>query len=106
MGNSTDKHGDRRTSRRRFVKAVALAAAAPVLSQAGGGAPAKPAPLEAAADALAEAVRARHGRHLTPRQLKHIRQEIHHSLQAAQALGQVKLTNGDEPAFTFSAEVP
>jgi hypothetical protein len=111
VGKSTGKDGGSGTSRRAFVSAVGLAAAAPVVAHlsraAAGDRPAtKATPLEAAADALAEAVRVRHGKHLTAEQLKHIRQDIQHNLRAAESLRHVKLTNADEPAFTFSAEVP
>ena len=108
MRRSTDTHAVSCPTRREFVGVLAMLAAVPPL---GGAAPrkhpaAKPGPLEKAADALAQAVHARTGKHLTEEQLKQVREDIHRGLRAAEALRSIKLTNGDEPDFTFRAEVP
>jgi hypothetical protein len=62
--------------------------------------------LPAAADALTALVRARYGRHLTEAQLRSVRRRVLGHLASADHLRSVKLTNADEPDFTFSAEVP
>jgi hypothetical protein len=98
-----------RPSRREFARALALAGLAPAAGSAAapGAKVAPPAdPLDAAAAALAEVVRARHGKHLADDQLKRVRASIHGYLASGRRMARVKLANADEPAFTFSAEVP
>jgi hypothetical protein len=98
--------------RREFAKKAALLAAAPLLSAAPATAaqasdlPAAADTLAAQAAALTAIVRGRHGKHLTDEQLKRVQQSIHARLQAAQVLRQFPLTNHDEPAFVFQADLP
>ncbi len=60
---------------------------------------------QAAAKSLLEIVRARYGKHLNAAQLKEIERSIHINLYFASKLDEAKLSNGDEPAFVFSADV-
>lgn len=100
----------RKKNRREFVKGVALAAAAP-LAMAGtdaavlaaGEDPPKD-PRALTAQALAQVVRARFGKHLSEAQLKSIQQTIAQHQLGAEAMKRVRLENGDEPAFIFSAD--
>lgn len=111
--------------RRRFLKTVGLAglssALAPtVLALAqmpmpippGGATPAKAdsaaaaaAPPEISEDArsLAEIVRRRYGKHLTPEQLEAVTRQLDGVVQGGKRLRETKLANGDEPDFTFHA---
>lgn len=99
-----DRH---RSSRREFSKSLALLAAAPLLTHSATAQDAKALePLAAAAVDLSELLRRRHGKDLTPEQLKAIQQSIFRGLLAAERMNQVKLANSDEPAFVFSADVP
>jgi hypothetical protein len=94
-------------TRRDFAKTVALMAAAPLTAPAGTAQAQKPdAASGEAADALIELVKARHGKHLTEEQLKAMRPSIARAQAAAARLRKVKLSNGDEPAFLFQADVP
>ena len=110
-------------ARRRFIKAVGLASlstalAPPLLALAqsatppGGGAaaPAKPdsatapaGPPEISEDArsLAEIVRRRYGKHLTPEQLEAVARELDGRVRGGKTLRETKLANSDEPDFTF-----
>ena len=111
--------------RRRFLKTLglaglssALAPSALALAQSAtppsGAAPAKPdsaaapapaGPPEIAEDArsLAEIVRRRYGKHLTPEQLEAVTREIDGRIQGGKRLRETKLANGDEPDVTFHA---
>jgi hypothetical protein len=104
-------------TRRQFTKHAALLAAAPLAAAVPAAAEAAPAPQAgdppAAADtpaaqaaALTAIVRGRHGKHLTDEQLKRVQQRIQAGLQGAQQLRQFPLTNHDEPAFVFQADLP
>jgi hypothetical protein len=75
------------------------------LGAAAGPKPAADASLSPA-QAMSDVVRIRHGKHLTEEQLTLIKQSIENSLRAAERMKQWKLQNGDEPAFTFSADLP
>lgn len=119
----SNKHSDTpaRTSRRRFTKSVAVAliaaplasslvhAQAPAAKQA--PAPPKPQPSPSpiatkpspAAEAYTEVVRTRFGDRLTPEQLDQIRKDMDGNVRAAERLRAIKLKNGDEPDFIFSA---
>jgi hypothetical protein len=91
-------------TRRRFTRALAVAAAAPLLP-----APATAAegdPQAAAALALAEIIVLRHGKDLTEGQLEHITRSILRSRRSAERLRRFPLGNDDEPAVAFSADVP
>jgi hypothetical protein len=115
--------------RRRFLQIVGLGISSslgsPVvaLAQSGGASPPKPAPATpAAADTakaggapnappeisedardLAEIVRRRYGKHLTPDQLESVTRELDGRVQSGRRLKDAKLTNGDEPDFEFKA---
>ena len=115
----SDTHA--RTSRRRFTKNVAAAfvltpfasslvrAQAPAAKQAPQPPKSQPSPSPAApkpspaAEAYTEVVRARFGDHLTPEQLDQIKKDMDGNVRAAERLRAVKLKNGDEPDFIFSA---
>ena len=58
------------------------------------------------AESLAEAARHRFGAHFEPGDMDQIRQAIHGSLQAADRLHKVRLTNADEPVTSFAAQPP
>jgi hypothetical protein len=58
------------------------------------------------AESLTQIVRARYGQHLSEGQLKQVEQSIRKNLALADFLKQTKLSNSDEPAFVFRADVP
>lgn len=115
--------------RRRFLKTVGLASLSSALvpnalafaqsaTPPRGGAAAKPdssaAPAAAASPAtpteisedarsLAEIVRRRYGKHLTPEQLEAVTRELDGRLQGGKRMRETRLANGDEPDFTFHA---
>jgi len=105
-------------SRREFAERLALAAAAPFVTEElgirGSGletarpspeprvpSPQSPEP-SALAKALAEGIRLRYGDRLSADDLKAITQGIEARLQGVERLYRVALTNGDEPDFVFS----
>ena len=63
-------------------------------------APEKPLP---EAEALAEVARIQYGKNLTDDQMVEIKRSLSGRFRAAEAMKKVKLANGDEPAFIFSA---
>jgi hypothetical protein len=63
-------------------------------------APSKPSPV---AEAYAEVARARFGQQVTPEQFEQIKKDLEGNVRAAERLSAVKLKNGDEPDFVFSA---
>ena len=77
-------------------------AAAPATPPA-AAAPEGPPPISEDARALAEIVRRRYGKHLTPDQLEAVTRELDGRVQAGRRLKDVKLANSDEPDFTFHA---
>lgn len=114
--------------RRRFLKTVGIAGltttiAAPILGLAqtpappgaakpdttsarrdsAAAAPAGPAEISEDARTLAEIVRRRYGKHLTPDQLEAIARDLDGRLRGGKALREAKLTNADEPDVTFRA---
>jgi hypothetical protein len=97
-------------NRRDFAKTLAVLTAPLITGQRQAVADepktAPPELLLTAGQALAEAVRARYGKYLTIDELAQIRASIDRNQQAAQRLSQVKLKNGDEPAFVFSVDTP
>ena len=97
-----------KTTRRQFHKQVAALAVAPVLASAADARPgvATPGRAATAAEALAEVVRLRYGRHLSEEQLRHVRAAVAANVRMGERLGRVALDNGDEPAFAFSPDVP
>jgi len=66
-------------------------------------APEGPPPISEDARALAEIVRRRYGKHLTPDQLEAVTRELDGRVQSGRRLKDVKLANSDEPDFTFHA---
>jgi hypothetical protein len=79
-------------------------AAAPLAPVAAAQQPATDLPATVA-ETLTEVVRLRHGKNLSAEQLKAVRGSITRSQRSAELMKKVKLANGDEPAFVFSAEV-
>src|SRR5215475_396332 len=96
---------EKKSTRRQFHKQAALLAAAPLVAGATAEA-AQPQPATSAAAALAELARVRFGKHLTEEQLKRVRQRVQQQQGMAALLRKTPLSNGDEPDFVFSAEVP
>jgi hypothetical protein len=94
--------GAARPTRRQFARTLAALAATPLLAESAAAAD----PPRTAADALAEVVRLRHGKHLTDEQMKQVLRSIQTDLRLGDILRRTKLTNGDEPAFAFTADVP
>jgi hypothetical protein len=100
---------DTGTTRRDFARNVALLAAsslmsAPETAQAQeAGVKEKP---PALAEAWTEMVRAHFGQFLTGDQLKEIKKSMEERQRAVAAMKKIKLHNGDEPAFTFFADLP
>jgi predicted secreted protein len=100
-----------KSTRRQFTKTLALLAATP-LAASPGEAPAdepkppKPQGPAAVAEALVEVARLRHGKHLTEEQLQSLQRGLLFAVLAGERLKQVPLKNSDEPAFTFSADLP
>jgi hypothetical protein len=86
-------------SRREFAAAALLAVAGVADAQ-------PPKPDDPTADATTAMLRARFGKHLTDEQLKALQGNLLGMLLTAERMKRVKLTNADEPAFTFSADVP
>src|SRR5262245_1138368 len=100
-------------TRRQFAKRAALVAAAPLAAAVPTVANAAPQDLPAAAEsidaqaaALTGIIRGRYGKHLTDEQLKRVQQRVAFGLRMSQGLRQFPLTNHDEPAFVFQADVP
>ncbi len=104
-----------RTSRRAFAKSLAAIAAVPLVADVSSSAtPVTPVapplpqgtkPPSALAQALTDAAKARYGKHISPDDLPKLAQDLDGTLAAAERVGRVKLANGDEPAFTFTAEI-
>lgn len=118
MKSQSSSHTSKKTSRREFAKSVAttLIAAPLAASMVGAQTPTKPAetaappnPQQTAtkpsplAEAYTEVARARFGDNLTPAQLEQVKKDLEGNVRAADRLRAVKLKNGDEPDFIFSA---
>jgi hypothetical protein len=93
-------------SRREFARALAVLAAA-------GAAPAALAADEPAlpnateyAEALNVVVRYRFGKHLSEEQLKRVQASLLRGRFSSDALKRVELSNGDDPAVAFRADLP
>lgn len=88
-----------KTDRRRFAQALAIAALTPdvarALQPAGGS--------EDPPHMQAELVRAEFGQFLSGDDVARIRKDFAESAPFLQKFRDVKLANGDEPDFTFSA---
>ncbi|HEX8843161.1 MAG TPA: hypothetical protein VF791_00750 [Pyrinomonadaceae bacterium] len=120
MKQKPNSHSSKQTSRRQFTKSVATTLmAAPLAASLAKAqtpvkpkeptapptpqqtpAPQKPSPL---AEAYAEAARVRFGDKLTPEQLEQLKKDMDGNVRTADRLRAVKLKNGDEPDFIFSA---
>jgi hypothetical protein len=104
-----------RTSRRAFAKSLAAIAAVPLVTDVSSSAmPVAPVapplpqgtkPPSALAQALTDAAKARYGKHINPDDLPKLAQDLDGTLAAAERVGRVKLANGEEPAFTFTADI-
>jgi hypothetical protein len=99
-------------SRREFAQlAAAVAAAAGLTAAAGADEPPKPAADQPAKPAITpeqatEAIiRERYGKHLTDEQVKKLTRRVLGLRFNADALKRVPLTNGDEPAVIFQADL-
>ena len=107
MKRKRPESADRRT----FLRGLA---AAPLLPAALGtasvtelsDAQTAAAPNTAQVDALTEVVRARFGHYLAEGDIEEIKKGIERNIRYADALAKVKLTNADEPDFTFFADGP
>ena len=66
-------------------------------------APAAPTEISEDARSLAEIVRRRYGKHVTPEQLEAIARELDGRITGGKRMRETKLANGDEPDFTFHA---
>lgn len=87
-------------SRRGFAAALALLAAESALPAAE-----KP-PDISQGDILLSLVKAKYGKHLDEEQLKLLAARVRGMLTSAEKMARVPLTNGDEPAVVFSADLP
>ena len=72
-------------------------------SAAAPAAPAAPSEISEDARSLAEIVRRRYGKHLTPDQMEAVTRELDNRIQGGKRMRETKLANGDEPDFTFHA---
>jgi hypothetical protein len=89
-------------SRREFAAALAAAGLASGTAAAAADEPKPP----SEAEALLLVIRARYGKHIEKEQLPQILGGIRRSLASAERLQRVKLTNADEPAVLFRADLP
>ena len=100
---------DAGTTRRDFAKNLALLAASPLMSAPqttqAQEAKSKEKP-PALAETWTEMVRAHFGQFLTDDQLKEIKKSMEERQRAVAAMKKIKLHNGDEPAYTFFADLP
>lgn len=91
-------------TRREFAKSLAIAGAiapfvtADAVAQAPAQPDAKPSPL---ADALTQVVKASYGQHLSAEDLEKIGKDFRDYAPMVENFRKVKLTNADEPDFTF-----
>jgi hypothetical protein len=99
----------KKPSRREFARTLAGAALAPLAGAAAGGAADDtkiPRQLLETADAQVKIVQARYSTFLTREQMKEVVQSVIRGRYSADVLGRVKLSNSDEPAFAFRADLP
>jgi hypothetical protein len=88
-------------NRRTFLRTLAAAPIFPALASASPQDAAPPQRPSAEVDALAETVRLRYGQYLAEDDMPEIKRGIERMLRNAEALGKIKITNGDEPDFMF-----
>jgi hypothetical protein len=91
--------------RRQFTAAVAALAATQLVPLTPVQA-ADPQPLTAVAESLFEALRVRHGEHITEAQMNSVKRSVFRRVLRAEALRELRLTNGIGPAVTFRADLP
>lgn len=97
-------------ARREFAKTLAALAATPLVITPLSSATAHvqtPQPADGvstAGEALTQVARTRYGKYLKEDQIADVRRGIERGIRNAERLKQVKLNNGDEPAFAFSAD--
>jgi len=119
MKPKSNSHISTKPSRRQFAKSVATTLVAAPLAAAlvKAQAPAKkeptappatqPSPAQQKPSPLSEAyagvASVRFGEKLTPAQLEQIKKDLEGNVRTAERLRAVKLKNGDEPDFVFSA---
>ena len=99
----------KKPSRREFARTLAGAALTPLAATGVAGAADDtkiPRQLLETADAQVKIVQARFGAFLTREQMKEVVQNVLRGRYSADVLGRVKLTNSDEPAFAFRADLP
>ena len=116
MSRSDEPNASERPSRRQFAKTMALAlvlaplasalanAQTPVPTTAMPQPSPSPQPPSPIAEAYAEVARARFSQHVTPEQMLKIKEDLEGNVRAADRLRKLKLDNGDEPDFIFSAD--
>lgn len=92
------------SSRREFGKACVLLAATPLVGTAAAQAQADP--NAATTEALFAIVRQRYGKFMTPAQLDLVKRQVARNQFLAQTIKEIKLGNGDEPAFAARADLP
>jgi hypothetical protein len=111
--NSKDKSF--RRTRREFAKSLAVVAATPLVARTAIASEAETAaaqqpppanPFAPQAEALTEVVRRRYSQYLNDEQLEAVKRSIERALRGGDTLHKFDLTNGDEPAFAFSADLP
>ncbi|HYH06615.1 MAG TPA: hypothetical protein VEK11_06070 [Thermoanaerobaculia bacterium] len=93
-------------TRREFAKSLALAGAvAPlVVADAAAQPAAQPAPQPSAlGDALTNVIIAAYGQHLTPQERERIARDMQEYAPGIESFRKFRLTNADEPDFTFHA---
>jgi hypothetical protein len=120
-----DNQEKRGTTRREFARTLAAIATTPFLFSGLAGArtrelaaadppdllalipaqpqaqpPEKPLP---EAEALAELARIQYGKNLSDDQMAEVKRSLSSRFRASEAMKKIKLANGDEPAFIFSA---
>lgn len=104
----------KRSSRREFTRTLAAMTAMPLLASScmANNQPATTPPPQVQqpalpeTDHLVEIVRIRFGKNISNEQMAEIKKSIERMLRIADSLKQLKLSNGDDPAVAFSADLP
>ena len=92
-------------TRREFAGLAATVTVPLLLTPAAQTAPLQTQPAPTEAQALADLIRVRYGKHLDEDQLKRVRSRIEGLVRAADRLRKVAVGQ-DDPAFVFQADVP
>ena len=99
-------------TRRSFAESLAVAALAPLIGSSPesvrlprwpGGLEPVPADPSALAKSLTEVIRVQYGSRLSSQDLAGIARQIQAGLERVEQLKKVKMSNGDEPDFQFTA---